>query len=94
MSTSPPPPPDIRRLPKLMNQLHAEVGRRSSGRGLQELHDLGLSIATAKINTEGTRVADVFYVSERDGSKLAPGARTDEVRAKLIEAIAVLAKRG
>ena len=58
------------------------------------LHDLGLSIATAKINTEGTRVADVFYVSERDGSKLAPGARTDEVRAKLIEAIAVLAKRG
>ncbi len=27
-----------------MNQLHAEVGRRSSGRGLQELHDLGLSM--------------------------------------------------
>src|SRR5262249_12993580 len=28
------------------------------------LHRLGLSIAVAKINTEGTRVADVFYVSE------------------------------
>jgi [protein-PII] uridylyltransferase len=28
------------------------------------MHELGLSIALSKINTEGTRVADVFYVSE------------------------------
>ncbi|HEY4116645.1 MAG TPA: [protein-PII] uridylyltransferase, partial [Byssovorax sp.] len=31
------------------------------------LHRLGLSISVAKINTEGARVADVFYVSEADG---------------------------
>src|SRR6185369_16063487 len=29
------------------------------------LYQMGLSIAVAKINTEGTRVADVFYVSEQ-----------------------------
>ena len=39
------------------------------------LHELGLSIAVAKINTEGNRVADVFYVTEADGTKIAPGAR-------------------
>lgn len=38
------PAPDLHRLPVLMNRLHAEVGRRSGGRGLQELHDLGLSM--------------------------------------------------
>jgi [protein-PII] uridylyltransferase len=43
------------------------------------LHKLGLSIAVAKINTEGTRVADVFYVSEADGSKIAPGRRSQEI---------------
>ncbi|APR77440.1 [Protein-PII] uridylyltransferase [Minicystis rosea] len=31
------------------------------------LYQLGLSIAVAKINTEGARVADVFYVSDREG---------------------------
>ncbi len=40
----PKPLPDLRRLPLLMNRLHAEVGRRSGGKGLQELHDLGLSM--------------------------------------------------
>ena len=30
------------------------------------LHELGLSIALSKINTEGTKVADVFYVNELD----------------------------
>ncbi len=42
----------------------------------QALHELSLTIHVAKINTEGTRVADVFYVSEIDGSKLLPGDRT------------------
>jgi DNA-binding MarR family transcriptional regulator len=37
-------PTDIRRLPGLLHLLHFEVGRRSGGRGLQELHDLGLSM--------------------------------------------------
>ena len=37
------------------------------------LHSHGLSIALAKVNTEGRRVADVFYVESATGGKLAPG---------------------
>jgi [protein-PII] uridylyltransferase len=53
----------------------------------QALHELSLTIHVAKINTEGTRVADVFYVSEIDGSKLEPGARTSEVRSALLSTL-------
>ncbi|HVJ91043.1 MAG TPA: [protein-PII] uridylyltransferase, partial [Labilithrix sp.] len=49
------------------------------------LHGLGLSIALSKINTEGTKVADVFYVNELDGSKVAPGKRWKEIREALLE---------
>jgi [protein-PII] uridylyltransferase len=52
------------------------------------LHELGLSIALSKINTEGTKVADVFYVSELDGSKVAPGDRTRAVREGILRALA------
>ncbi len=52
------------------------------------LHRLGLSIAVAKINTEGSRAADVFYVSEADGSRLAPGKRSQEVKDGLLAALA------
>ena len=48
------------------------------------LHGLGLSIALSKINTEGTKIADVFYVNELDGSKVRPGARFKEIRETLI----------
>jgi [protein-PII] uridylyltransferase len=51
------------------------------------LHEARLSIALSKINTEGTRVADVFYVTEVDGTKIA-GVRYDEVRAALLHAVA------
>ena len=51
------------------------------------LHRLGLAIAISKINTEGARVADVFYVRELDGSKLAPGARQQEIRDALVRAV-------
>lgn len=51
------------------------------------LHTLGLSIALSKINTEGTKVADVFYVNELDGSKVAPGARFKEIREALLGAV-------
>jgi [protein-PII] uridylyltransferase len=54
----------------------------------QALHDLGLSIALSKINTEGTRVADVFYVNELDGSKVRLGARSKEIHAALVRAVA------
>ncbi|WP_438001440.1 [protein-PII] uridylyltransferase [Sorangium sp. So ce185] len=47
------------------------------------LYQLGLSISVAKINTEGTRVADVFYVSEADGTKIANGKRMQEVEERL-----------
>jgi [protein-PII] uridylyltransferase len=51
------------------------------------LHELRLSIALSKINTEGTRVADVFYVSELDGSKATPGPRYKEIQEALLSAI-------
>jgi len=51
------------------------------------IHDEGLSIALSKINTEGTRVADVFYVSELDGSKVSPGPRYQEIRQALVHAV-------
>jgi [protein-PII] uridylyltransferase len=51
------------------------------------LYELGLSIAIAKIATEGARVADVFYVSEPDGSKVAPGPRSAEVSSRLEAAL-------
>ena len=51
------------------------------------LHELRLSIALSKINTEGTKVADVFYVNELDGSKVAPGERFKEIRDSLVRAI-------
>jgi [protein-PII] uridylyltransferase len=53
----------------------------------QALHDLGLSIALAKISTEGTRATDVFYVTEADGSKPATEVRVSEVRRALIAAL-------
>jgi [protein-PII] uridylyltransferase len=58
------------------------------------LYRLGLSIAVAKINTEGMRVADVFYVSEQDGGKIAPGKRSVEVHRRLVEVIEGLEVEG
>lgn len=49
-------------------------------------HGLGLSIALSKINTEGTKVADVFYVNELNGAKVAVGPRFREIREALLEA--------
>jgi [protein-PII] uridylyltransferase len=53
----------------------------------QGLHELGLSIALSKINTEGTRVADVFYVNELDGSRVKPGARFTAIHDALVRAV-------
>jgi [protein-PII] uridylyltransferase len=53
----------------------------------QALHELGLTITLSKIHTEGARVADVFYVSELGGGKVAPGARHDEIREALVRAV-------
>lgn len=51
------------------------------------LRELGIVIGVAKISTEGTRAVDVLYASEADGSKIQPGARTDEVREGLLAAL-------
>ncbi|HEY3818990.1 MAG TPA: [protein-PII] uridylyltransferase [Polyangiaceae bacterium] len=51
------------------------------------LHELGLSIALSKINTEGTRVADVFYVNELAGTKVVPGPRYAEIHDALVKVI-------
>jgi [protein-PII] uridylyltransferase len=48
----------------------------------EAVHGLGLTIMLAKINTEGARVADVFYVAEQDGSKLSE-TRAQTVREAL-----------
>jgi len=58
------------------------------------LYRLGLSIAVAKINTEGTRVADVFYVSDADGKKVAPGKRAAEVRERITSVLEALEQEG
>ena len=51
------------------------------------LHGLGLSIALSKINTEGTRAADVIYVNDVDGAKVSDGVRRKEIHDALVRAI-------
>jgi [protein-PII] uridylyltransferase len=51
-------------------------------------HKLGLSIALSKINTEGQKVADVFYVTELDGKKIEGADRKDAVRSALLAVLA------
>jgi [protein-PII] uridylyltransferase len=51
------------------------------------IYSHGLSIAVAKIATEGTRVVDVFYVSEQSGDKIADGERADRLRQALVALI-------
>ena len=52
------------------------------------IYSVGLSIALAKIATEGSRVVDVFYVTDAEGRKLAPEARAG-VEAALLFALGV-----
>ncbi len=52
----------------------------------QALSELGLTIALSKINTEGAKAADVFYVSDLQGQKLPP-ARFAEVREALLRCV-------
>ena len=44
------------------------------------LHEQGLSIALSKVNTEGNRVADVFYVEDARGGKLRDATRLSRLQ--------------
>jgi [protein-PII] uridylyltransferase len=59
----------------------------------EALHTLGLTISVAKISTEGTRVIDVFYVTESDGSKVEPGVRTEQVKTLLLATLRLYASQ-
>lgn len=49
------------------------------------LHEQGLTIALSKVNTEGERVADVFYVQDASGGKVRDPERLGVLRAALRE---------
>lgn len=52
------------------------------------LHQEGLTIALSKVNTEGLKAADVFYVERAEGGKLGPDL-CEALRQKLADAIEV-----
>ncbi len=68
-------------------EVYAKDRRGLLHRLARTLYELRLSITLSKINTEGTRVADVFYVTELDGSKVLPGARHQQIHDALVRAV-------
>ena len=53
----------------------------------RELHELGLIIHSARIATSGNQVVDVFYVTERDGSKPTDAGRHEAITRSLMAVI-------
>jgi [protein-PII] uridylyltransferase len=56
------------------------------------LQGAGLTISLAKINTEGTQVADVFYVTDADGRKITDQANIEKIKSRILSTIAQLEK--
>ncbi len=54
------------------------------------LQQAGLTISLAKINTEGDRVADVFYVSDAEGAKLTDPDRVGQLKNAIVATVAEL----
>jgi [protein-PII] uridylyltransferase len=52
------------------------------------LQEANLSIDLAKINTEGTAVADVFYVTDASGAKLSDPGRIEEIKSRILSTLA------
>jgi [protein-PII] uridylyltransferase len=52
------------------------------------LSALDLDVALAKIATEVDQAMDVFYVTEKDGRKVAEDSRMEQIRGELVRAIA------
>jgi len=58
------------------------------------LTEVGLDIFLSKVATEAERVADVFYVRDREtGEKVRDPARLEAIRGRLAEALAALVAR-
>jgi [protein-PII] uridylyltransferase len=57
------------------------------------LHELDLTIALSKVNTEGQSVADVFYVSDEDGKKIHDPERMKHLQRVLYDRILALHAR-
>ena len=55
-------------------------------------HEAGVSIRLSKINTEGDRVVDVFYVEDEHGRKIVDEMRVKSLRKSLVDALAALHK--
>lgn len=51
------------------------------------LQEAGLTIGLAKINTEGTSVADVFYVTDASGAKLEDPQRIEDVKSRILSTL-------
>jgi [protein-PII] uridylyltransferase len=51
------------------------------------LTSLGIDIALSKISTKADQVADVFYIVDRDGRKVAAPDRQEEIRRALLASI-------
>lgn len=58
------------------------------------LKEQGLSIALSKVNTEGERVSDVFYVEGPEGGKVREPGRLVEIQVALRSAIEAMDKSG
>ena len=56
------------------------------------LQHLDLQVSLAKINTEGTQVADVFYVTDTGGAKVTAPERIEQIKARILATIAHLEK--
>jgi [protein-PII] uridylyltransferase len=56
------------------------------------LQSLGLQITLAKINTEGSQVADVFYVTDEHGAKVTDPERIETIKTRLLSTLAHLEK--
>lgn len=57
------------------------------------LAEAGLTIDLAKVNTEGERVADVFYVRDHHGEKILDAERLKHIEKELLRALGVLSDK-
>jgi [protein-PII] uridylyltransferase len=51
------------------------------------LHDMGLDIHVAKVDTIGREVVDAFYVRRQNGRRIEAEDEIERVRARVVEAV-------